>query len=239
MTRSARRAPDRTAKLLGMTGRIRRCACSSRPAACSSPPCSPSRLRSPSPLLPRQQPRRTSRPLPRQQLRRTPPPLPRQRPRRNPPTRPSRSRTPASRRPAPRPCRQAGPWTARSPPGPPARRVDGGHGGAAAIELGSDAPASLTVLSEKVALRVGHVYRLSAWVKTRDAAADPLARYPTAVPATLSMASFPFTNHSPPSAARRTGRASRRRSSRPRPPTGCGSTSAATARPPAAPGSTT
>ena len=78
-----------------------------------------------------------------------------------------------------------------------ARRADAGHGGAAAIELGADAPASLSVLSEKVALRVGHVYRLSAWVKTRDAAADPLARYPTAVAATLSMASFPFTNHSP------------------------------------------
>jgi len=83
-----------------------------------------------------------------------------------------------------------------APPGAVVRRADGGHDGAA-IELGADAPASLAVLSEKVALRVGHVYRLSAWVKTRDAAADPLARYPTAVPATLSMASFPFTNHSP------------------------------------------
>ena len=40
-----------------------------------------------------------------------------------------------------------------------------------------------TVLSETVALRVGHVYRLSAWVRTRDAVSDPLARYPTAVPA--------------------------------------------------------
>ncbi len=69
-----------------------------------------------------------------------------------------------------------------APAGAAARRADGGHGGAAAIELGADAPASLSVLSEKVALRVGHVYRLSAWVKTRDAAADPLARYPTAVP---------------------------------------------------------
>ena len=83
------------------------------------------------------------------------------------------------------------------PAGAIVRRVDGGRGGGAAIELGADAPVSLTVLSEKVALRVGHVYRLCAWVKTRGAAADPLARYPTAVPAALSMASFPFTNHSP------------------------------------------
>ena len=65
-----------------------------------------------------------------------------------------------------------------------------------AIELGADAPASLTVRSEPVDLRVGHVYRLSAWVKTQGAVADPLARYPTAVAATISMASFPFTNHS-------------------------------------------
>ena len=83
-----------------------------------------------------------------------------------------------------------------APAGGSARRADGGHGGAAAIELVADVPASLTVLSETVALQVGHVYRLSAWIKARGVAADPLARYPTAVPATLSMASFPFTNHS-------------------------------------------
>jgi hypothetical protein len=82
------------------------------------------------------------------------------------------------------------------PAGAIVRRVDGGRGGGAAIELAAKAPASLTVGSEKVSLRVGHAYRLSAWVKTREAVADPLARYPTAVPAALSMASFPFTNHS-------------------------------------------
>jgi hypothetical protein len=83
------------------------------------------------------------------------------------------------------------------PAGATARRVEGGHTGGAAIELGTETPASLTVLSETVALRVGHAYRLSARVRTRGAVADPLARYPTAVAATLSMASFPFTNHSP------------------------------------------
>jgi hypothetical protein len=84
-----------------------------------------------------------------------------------------------------------------APAGASVRRADGGHTGTAAIELGADAPASVAVLSDKLALRVGHVYRLSAWVKTRGVSADPLARYPTAVPAALSMASFPFTNHSP------------------------------------------
>lgn len=83
------------------------------------------------------------------------------------------------------------------PAGATVRRADGGHGGVAALEIGADAPASVAVVSEQVTLNVGHVYRLSAWVRTRAAAADPLARYPTAVAATLSMASFPFTNHSP------------------------------------------
>jgi hypothetical protein len=76
-----------------------------------------------------------------------------------------------------------------------ARRATGGRASAAAIELGSDAPASLSVRSEPVTLRVGHLYRLSAWVRTTKAAADPLSRYPTAVPATIAMTSFPFTNH--------------------------------------------
>jgi hypothetical protein len=84
-----------------------------------------------------------------------------------------------------------------APAGAVVRRAEGGRGGAASLELGADAPASLTVRSEPVSLRVGHLYRLSAWVKTRGAAADPLARYPTAVAATVAMTSFPFTNHAP------------------------------------------
>jgi hypothetical protein len=86
-------------------------------------------------------------------------------------------------------------WSIDAPAGAGARRAEGGRTGRASLELGADAPASLTVRSEPVALRVGHLYRLSAWVKTRGAAADPRSRYPTAVPATIAMASFPFTNH--------------------------------------------
>ena len=78
-----------------------------------------------------------------------------------------------------------------------ARRVAPGHGGEAALELATTVPASLAVASEPVRLRVGQLYRLSVWVRTDDAVSDPLARYPTAVPAALTMASFPFTNHSP------------------------------------------
>lgn len=53
-----------------------------------------------------------------------------------------------------------------------------------------------TVVSEPVKLQVGQLYRLSAWVRTEGVAADPTARYPTALGACLSMKSFPFTNAS-------------------------------------------
>src|SRR5512134_2648650 len=53
-----------------------------------------------------------------------------------------------------------------APSGSVVRRAEGGRTGTASIELGADAAASLTVRSEPVTLRVGHVYRLSVWVKT-------------------------------------------------------------------------
>lgn len=58
-------------------------------------------------------------------------------------------------------------------------------------------PASAVVVSEPVTLRVGHLYRLSGWIRTKGVKSDPLAKYPTSVPACLTMESFPFTNHSP------------------------------------------
>ena len=58
-----------------------------------------------------------------------------------------------------------------------------------------------TVVSQPVQLRVGELYRLSAWIKARGVHADPLARYPTALGACVSMKSFPFTNASPTVAA--------------------------------------
>ncbi len=88
-------------------------------------------------------------------------------------------------------------WSLDGPARAVARRAEGGRDGVASMELAADTPASLTVRSELLTLRVGHVYRLSAWVKTTKAAADPRSRYPTAVAATVAMASFPFTNHSP------------------------------------------
>ena len=77
------------------------------------------------------------------------------------------------------------------------------HGGDASLRLSAPSPASVTVASAEVRLEVGHVYRLSAFVRTEKAASDAAARYPTPVAAALTMASFPFTNHSPAAGATR------------------------------------
>jgi len=71
------------------------------------------------------------------------------------------------------------------------------HRGAASLRVSSPHPASATLVSEPLRLAVGRLYRLRGWVRTEAAYADPLSRYPTAVAACLSMASFPLTNHSP------------------------------------------
>ncbi len=55
---------------------------------------------------------------------------------------------------------------------------------------------SSTVISQPLSLKVGHLYRLSGWIQTENATTDPIYRYPTPVAACLTMASFPFTNHS-------------------------------------------
>lgn len=75
--------------------------------------------------------------------------------------------------------------------------------GTASLRLSATAPASITVASAEVSLEVGHVYRLSAFVRTEKAASDPAGRYPTPVAATLAMESFPFTNHAPSAGATR------------------------------------
>ncbi len=77
--------------------------------------------------------------------------------------------------------------------------VDGAtkRSGAASLHLVNAAPASTRVEGPPVRLEVGKVYRLAGWIRTREAFSDPTGRYPTPVPAALTMASFPFTNHSP------------------------------------------
>jgi hypothetical protein len=71
------------------------------------------------------------------------------------------------------------------------------HSGNASLLVDSITPASVTFSSGLVEMEVGFLYRLSGWIKTESAFSDPTSHYPTAVPACLTMLSFPFTNHSP------------------------------------------
>jgi hypothetical protein len=69
------------------------------------------------------------------------------------------------------------------------------HSGVGSLRLAVRGHGSVTAVSSPVELEVGRLYRLSAWVRTEGAVSDPTSKYPTAVPACLTMASFPFTNH--------------------------------------------
>jgi len=74
--------------------------------------------------------------------------------------------------------------------------TDAVHTGVGSLSLGVPGHGTVTAESMPVALEVGKLYRLSAWIRTEGAFSDPTTKYPTAVPAVLTMASFPFTNHS-------------------------------------------
>jgi hypothetical protein len=89
-------------------------------------------------------------------------------------------------------------WHLEGAPGEAAVGSDaaGAHSGARGLRLSSSRGASVSVASEPVTLEVGRAYRLAAWIKTERAFSDSTGRYPTPVPACLTMASFPFTNHS-------------------------------------------
>jgi hypothetical protein len=71
------------------------------------------------------------------------------------------------------------------------------HSGSRSLSMTHDEWAQSTAVSDPLTLKVGHLYRLSGWVKTQSAHTRPLDRYPTSVAACLTMESFPFTKHSP------------------------------------------
>lgn len=71
------------------------------------------------------------------------------------------------------------------------------HSGSVSLKLSLAAAGSITLISPEFTLQVGHLYRLSGWIRTEKAFSDATSRYPTALPACLSMNSFPFTNSSP------------------------------------------
>jgi len=70
--------------------------------------------------------------------------------------------------------------------------------GSGSVRITHGHPATTALESGPVQLEVGKPYRLSGWIKTEGVAADPVSRYPTALPAVITMASFPFTLNSPP-----------------------------------------
>jgi len=53
-----------------------------------------------------------------------------------------------------------------------------------------------TIISDPVELKIGHLYKLSAWIKTENVFTTPVDQYPTSVAGCITMESFPFTNHS-------------------------------------------
>ena len=71
------------------------------------------------------------------------------------------------------------------------------HSGTSSLLIENTGMISSTTESAPLQLSVGKLYRLSVWIKTDRAFSDPGTRYPTGVPATVTMASFPFTNHAP------------------------------------------
>ncbi|UCF64746.1 MAG: hypothetical protein JSW33_02620, partial [bacterium] len=77
--------------------------------------------------------------------------------------------------------------------------VDTGTVKAGQVSLQVNHPdwAQTEILSEVVNLQIGHLYRLSAWIKSEEAQTKDADRYPTPVAGCITMASFPFTNHSP------------------------------------------
>lgn len=87
----------------------------------------------------------------------------------------------------------------------PAERVttdaEAPHAGQISLKIFHLQASRTSVFSEPVSLRVGHFYRLRAWVRTADAFTNPADRYPTPVAACLTMESFLFTNHSPAAGA--------------------------------------
>ena len=71
------------------------------------------------------------------------------------------------------------------------------HSGTSSLLIQHNDWNQTTLESSPVSLKTGHVYKLSFYVKTQGAVSYPTDRYPTSVPAAVTMASFPFTNHSP------------------------------------------
>jgi len=71
------------------------------------------------------------------------------------------------------------------------------HNGVGSARLAVRGHGTVTAESAPIALEVGKLYRLSGWIRTEGVVSDPMSKYPTAVPACLTMKALPFTIHSP------------------------------------------
>ncbi len=70
------------------------------------------------------------------------------------------------------------------------------HSGSYSVAIEHVGWGKTTISSEEITLKVGHVYKLSGWIKTEGAVTNPIDQYPTSVASCLTMESFPFTNNS-------------------------------------------
>ena len=61
------------------------------------------------------------------------------------------------------------------------------HSGKQALAVSHDRWGQSVVESEPLQLRVGHLYRLSGWIKTESAVTDPIDRYPPSYPNPISL----------------------------------------------------
>lgn len=75
------------------------------------------------------------------------------------------------------------------------------HSGNTSATIIHDNWAQSILYSEEINLKVGHIYKLSVWIKSENSFTNPIDQYPTPVAAAITMESFPFTNSSPSVAA--------------------------------------
>jgi Phospholipase B/Carbohydrate binding domain len=88
-------------------------------------------------------------------------------------------------------------WQLKTHAGEMKGDMQNAHSGSNSLMISHKNWTQSQLLSNPVTLKVGHLYRLSGWIKTDSAKTQPLKRYPTSVAACLTMESLPFTNHSP------------------------------------------
>jgi hypothetical protein len=89
-------------------------------------------------------------------------------------------------------------WAVEGPAGAVSVEAASPYEGGKSLRIRSAEAIRLRVVSEPLKLEVGKIYRVRGRIRAENLTADPFGRYPTPLPATIGMASFPFTMHSTP-----------------------------------------